>query len=551
MIKRIKKHFLIYLFAAGALFSLAATDNYFEISKNLEIFADIYKTLDLYYVDEINPNELIRTGIDAMLASLDPYTNFYSEAELENYRFQTTGKYGGIGAVIRQKGDYIAIIEPYENSPALKAGLQAGDLIIEINGQSTRHLKVEDASKLLKGNPGTTVDLLVRREGFLQDQLIRVEREEIKIENVPFYGMINDSVGYIKFTQFTRDAGKNVSKAFKALKAGHKLKGLVLDLRGNPGGLLNEAVNVCNIFIPKNKLVVSTKGKVSDWNRDFKTLNQPLDTEIPLTVLISSGSASASEIVSGTLQDYDRAVIVGQTSFGKGLVQNTHELSYKTILKLTTAKYYIPSGRCIQAIDYSHKDNEGHANKLPDSLRSAFKTEHGRVVYDGAGIYPDVEVPQPKLSNISISLLRNDLIFDFATKFHSEHDSIPAPESFEISDATFNEFMGFLEDKEYHYQTRSEELIDKLEVQLEKENYMEAVEPSLAELRDQLAKDKENDLLKFSDEIKRLLKEEIVARYYSQSGVIRSSFRDDPIIIKAVEVLANKELYKSILLPSN
>jgi len=551
MIKRIKKHILLYFFAAGTLLSLAAADHYFEISKNLEIFTDIYKTLDLYYVDEINPNELIRTGIDAMLASLDPYTNFYSEAELENYRFQTTGKYGGIGAIIRQKGDYIAIIEPYEESPARKAGLQAGDLIIKINGQSTLHMKVEDASKLLKGNPGTTVDLLIRREGFLNDQHIQVEREEIKIKNVPFYGMINDSIAYIKFTQFTRDAGKNVSNAYKALKAEHELKGLVLDLRGNPGGLLNEAVNVCNIFIPKNKLVVSTKGKVSDWNRDFKTLNQPLDTEIPITVLISSGSASASEIVSGTLQDYDRAVIVGQPSFGKGLVQNTYELSYKTILKVTTAKYYIPSGRCIQAIDYSHKDKEGHANKLPDSLRSAFKTERGRVVYDGAGIYPDVEVPQPKLSNISVSLLSNDLIFDYATKFHHEHDTIPSPEIFEISDDIYNDFMSFLKDKEYHYQTRSEELIDKLEIQLKKENYMKAVEPSLTELKDQLEKDKKNDLMKFRDEIKRLLKEEIVARYFSQSGVIRSSFRDDPIITKAVEVLENKELYKSILLPSN
>lgn len=551
MIKRIKKHFLIYFFAVGTLLSLAAADHYFEISKNLEIFTDIYKTLDLYYVDEINPSELIRTGIDAMLASLDPYTNFYSEAELENYRFQTTGKYGGIGAIIRQKGDYIAIIEPYEDSPARKAGLQAGDLIIKINGQSTLHMKVEDASKLLKGNPGTTVDLLIRREGFLNDQHIQVEREEIKIKNVPFYGMINDSIAYIKFTQFTRDAGKNVSNAYKELKAEHELKGLVLDLRGNPGGLLNEAVNVCNIFIPKNKLVVSTKGKVSDWNRDFKTLNQPLDTEIPITVLISSGSASASEIVSGTLQDYDRAVIVGQPSFGKGLVQNTYELSYKTILKVTTAKYYIPSGRCIQAIDYSHKDKEGHANKSPDSLRSAFKTEHGRVVYDGAGIYPDVEVPQPKLSNISVSLLSNDLIFDYATKFHQEHDTIPSPEIFEISDDIYNDFMSFLKDKEYHYQTRSEELIDKLEIQLKKENYMKAVEPSLTELKDQLEKDKKNDLIKFRDEIKRLLKEEIVARYFSQSGVIRSSFRDDPIITKAVEVLENKELYKSILLPSN
>lgn len=551
MIKKFKKPILIYLLAIAAVVSISAGDDYFEVSKNIEIFSDIYKELDMYYVDDIKPNELMRTGIDAMLQSLDPYTNFISEAEMENYRFQTTGKYGGIGAIIRKKDNHIAIIEPHEDSPAREAGLQAGDLIIEVSGESTKGKNVEEISKLLKGAPGTKVELLIRRTGFDEDKLIEVTREEIEVENVPYYGMINDTIGFIKLTQFRRDAGKDVGNALKDLKKNNDLRSLVLDLRGNPGGLLNEAVNVSNLFIPKNKHVVSTKGKVDQWNRDFKTLNQPIDTDIPLVVLMSNGSASASEIVAGTIQDYDRGIVVGQRSFGKGLVQNTRELSYNTMLKLTTAKYYIPSGRCIQAIDYSIKNEDGQAGEIPDSLKTKFETANGRTVYDGAGIYPDIDVEKRKLANISVSLLSNDLIFDYATKFYREHDSIAPAKEFHISEDIFQDFKNFLADKEYHYTTRSEETIDKLEKQLKKEEYFDAVNNHVDNLKSELQKDKSNDLEKFKEEIKQLLDKEIVGRYYSKSGEIQSTFDHDPELKKATSLLINKKTYYQELKPAN
>ncbi len=318
LIKRNRRSLIVIAICSIAFVPIGAGDNYFELSKNMEIYSDIYKELNIYYVDEINPNRLMRTGIDAMLESLDPYTNYYSEAELENYRFQTTGKYGGIGAIIRQKGEYIAVIEPYQESPAVKAGLLAGDLIIEVNGKTTQNRTVDEVSTILKGSPGSTVDVLIRRQGFKSDQLFTITREDISVDNVPYHGMVAPGIGYINLSQFTQNAGKNVENALKELKEQSELKGLVLDLRGNPGGLLHEAVNLSNLFIDKNKLVVSTKGKVEDWNREFKTLNQPLDTEIPVVVMINSTSASASEIVAGTLQDYDRGVVVGQRSFGLG-----------------------------------------------------------------------------------------------------------------------------------------------------------------------------------------------------------------------------------------
>lgn len=545
--QRHKRTLIVTAICAIAFVPMGAGDNYFELSKNMEIYSDIYKELNIYYVDEINPNELMRTGIDAMLTSLDPYTNYYSEAELENFRFQTTGKYGGIGAIIRQKGDYIAVMEPYQGSPAVKAGLLAGDIIIEVNGKSTKDRSVDEVSALLKGSPGTTVDMLIRRQGFKSDQLFTITREDIRVDNVPYHGMVAPGIGYVNLSQFTQNAGKNVEKAFKDLKDNNELKGVVLDLRGNPGGLLHEAVNLCNIFIDKNKLVVSTKGKVEEWNRDFKTLNKPFDTEIPLIVLVNSGSASASEIVAGTIQDYDRGVIIGQRSYGKGLVQQTRDIAYNTKLKLTTAKYYIPSGRCIQAIDYSLRNEDGSISKIPDSLKNPFKTSKGRVVYDGGGIEPDVEVIPPKMANISSSLIRKDVVFDFATDYYFKHDSIPPAASFTISDQVYDDFVLFVNQDGFDYETKSEQLLADLEEQTKEENYYTAIEESFHKLEENIKHDKSRDLEKFKDQIKEILKEEIVSRYYYQTGEIEASFDKDPLVAKAIDLLNDPERYRNIL----
>ena len=544
-----RKYLLGFGFAVAALLPIAAVDSYFEMSKNMEIYSDIYKELNIYYVDEVNPNSLMRTGIDAMLESLDPYTNYYSEADMEGFRFQTTGKYGGIGAIIRKKGDFIAIMEPYQNSPAVKAGLIAGDLIIEVDGKSVKDRNVEEVSAVLKGSPGSSVNLLVRRKGFERDQLFTIVREDVNIENVPYHGYLDEGIGYVRLSQFTNDATKNVKNAIESLKKEQDMKGLVLDLRGNPGGLLHEAVNLSNLFIDQGKMVVSTKGKVKEWNREFKTLNKPTYTDLPVIVLIDVNSASASEIVAGTLQDYDRGIILGKRTFGKGLVQQTRDIAYNTKLKLTTAKYYIPSGRSIQAIDYSIRSEDGSIGKIPDSLKTEFKTEKGRAVYDGGGIEPDVEIEQPRLSNISLSLLSNDLIFDFATEYYFSNPTIPPTRKFGITEGLYKEFVDFLADKDYDYETRSELLLRELETQTKEEMYFDAIRENMSSIKTNISHDKQNDLFKFKDEISHLLRTEIVSRYYYQSGEIESSFDDDPIIKEAILVLKNPALYNNLLKP--
>lgn len=548
-IQKHRKYLLRFGIAIAALLPIAAVDSYFEMSKNMEIFSDIYKELNIYYVDEVNPNLLMRTGIDAMLESLDPYTNYYSEADMEGFRFQTTGKYGGIGAIIRKKGDYIAIMEPYQHSPAVKAGLIAGDLIIEVDGKSVKDRDVEEVSAVLKGSPGSSVNLLVRRKGFERDQLFTIVREDVNIENVPYHGYLDDGIGYVRLTQFTNDATKNVKNAIETLKKEQEMTGLVLDLRGNPGGLLHEAVNLSNLFIDQGNLVVSTKGKVKEWNRDFKTLNKPSYADLPVIVLIDGNSASASEIVAGTMQDYDRGVVLGKRTFGKGLVQQTRDIAYNTKLKLTTAKYYIPSGRSIQAIDYSLRNEDGTIGKIPDSLKSPFKTVNGRTVYDGAGIEPDIEVEQPRLSNISLSLLTKDLIFDFVTDYTFRNPTIPPTREFTITDELYKEFVDFLADKDYDYETRSEILLRELETQTKEERYFDAIRENMSSIKTNISHDKQNDLNKFKDEISHLLRTEIVSRYYYQSGEIESSFDGDPIIREAILVLKDPSKYNNLLKP--
>jgi carboxyl-terminal processing protease len=523
------------------------TSSNFEISKNLDIFATMYKELNSNYVDELNHGELMKTGIEAILEKLDPYTVYISEADIEDYKFMTTGEYGGIGALIHQQGDYVIVSEPYEGSPAQKAGLLPGDKILSINERDAKGKSVSDVSAVLKGEPGTRLQLEVQREGYDKPQTIEIQREKVSIPNVAHSLMVDDAIGYIKLTGFTQNSSKEVKEAFLKLKENPDLKGLIIDLRDNGGGLLNEAVSISNLFVKRGELIVSTKGKTPDRNKSYKTLIQPLDTEIPIVVLVNPYSASASEIVAGALQDLDRAVIIGERTFGKGLVQNIIPLSYNTQMKVTVAKYYIPSGRCIQAIDYEHKDSAGIAGKIPDSLINSFKTRTGRAVYDGGGITPDIVIEEPMISNIAISLITHYLIFDYANKFKREHDSILPAGDFVITPEIYADFVNWLQDKDYDYVTRSEKLLADLKKTAGLEKYYEELSPEFALLESKMIHNKHTDLEKFSKEIKSLLRNEIVSRYYLQKGRIEASVTEDEEMTRAKEILLDPQVYNAIL----
>jgi len=543
-IKKIGLIGLVVIVSAG-LFSFKS--NYFEISKNLDIFASLYKELNTYYVDDVEPADLMRKGIDAMLKSLDPYTNYISEAEIEGYKMQTTGKYGGIGAAIRTVGDYVVITEPYKDFPADKAGLKAGDKIKEIEGKTAKGKNSDEISKILRGQPGSEVNFKVERPGEPKDIPIKLMREQVKIKSVPYSGIIADDIAYVKLNSFTRACSKEVAIALTQLKKDNELKGVVFDLRGNRGGLLEEARNVSNIFIEKDMEIVSTKGKIEEWAKTLNAKRDAVDSEIPLVVLTDKSSASASEIVSGVVQDYDRGLIVGQRTFGKGLVQTTKNLGYNSKLKLTTAKYYTPSGRCIQAINYSEKGKDGVVKKMPDSLRTEFKTQNGRIVYDGGGVKPDVEIDIKKYANITRSLTSKNHIFNFVTEYVLKNDSIAEPEDFELTDNDFEDFVQYLDDKEYDYKTKSELLLQDLKDATEKENYYEAVKTDLTELVDKITNDKNNDIVKHKKEILDLIELEIISRYYYSEGRIRCSLTRDEEVLKAIELLKDNKQYEDIL----
>ncbi|TVQ92659.1 MAG: S41 family peptidase [Bacteroidetes bacterium] len=550
--KYYRKPLTIAAFVAIILTSVISTayvSKNFEITRNLDIFTTLFRELVVNYVDEVNPAELIKTGIDEMLYSLDPYTNFIPESEIEDFRFMTTGQYGGIGALIMRRGDYIFISETYEGFPADKAGLLPGDKIIKINDQSARNRTQEEVSSLLKGQPGTEVVIEIQRAGYDENLIISMEREVVRIDNIPYYGLVGDKTGYIKLTSFTQNAGREVRDAFNNLHNEHSIENIILDLRGNGGGLLNEAVNITNLFVDRNKVVVETKGKISERNTTHRTLNNPIDKEIPLVVLVDRASASASEIVAGAIQDFDRGIIIGQRTFGKGLVQNVVPLSYNTQLKVTVAKYYIPSGRSIQAIDYAVRDEDGSVGHIPDSLKVPFETANGRVVFDGGGIEPDIQNDPITLSNISLALLTQFHIFEFANEFYRQNDSIPPADQFEITEEFYTEFLKFLEGRDYTYTTDSELYIKRLKNIAQKEKYFLSIEQQINDIEQRIAQSKEKDLITFSDEIKFILKNEIAGRYYKQRGRIVSSLNDDPDILEALNLFNDPQRYHALLNP--
>ena len=525
----------------------AQTSPDFEISKNMEILSSLYKELNTNYVDGVNPSDLMKTGIDAMLDKLDPYTVYIPESEIEDFRFMTTGEYGGIGSLIHKQGDYVIISEPYENSPAQKAGLKAGDKILKINEKSASGKSVEDVSAVLKGQPGTSFKLLIERASESKPITIDVVREKITIDPVPYYGMLEGGIGYIKLNSFTQTASAEVKKALLDLKAKNALGGLVLDLRDNGGGLLNEAVNIVNLFVKKNEQVVSTKGKQRDKNRSYQTSNEPVDVNLPLVVLVNGNSASASEIVAGALQDLDRAVIVGSRTYGKGLVQNVFPLSYNTQVKITVAKYYIPSGRCIQEIDYAHKNSAGSNGNIPDSLITAYKTMHGRTVFDGKGIAPDVATDSSRLSTISYNLLTKYILFDYATQYAATHAAIEPAGKFRLSDSDYNDFVAFTEKKGFDFKTVAERELETVKKAAIYEKSWDDVKSLYDTMLQAIELHKKKDLIENKPEISLILQEEIVSRYYYQKGRIESTLSDDTGLKTALNVLNDATRYVSIL----
>jgi carboxyl-terminal processing protease len=547
----IKKGIIVSIFLSILIFTgstVVQEKRNFEIVKNLEIFHSLFSELNSYYVDETDPEKLITTGIEAMLESLDPYTTYIPESEMDDFRLMTTGEYAGIGALITKRDEYTVISEPYEGFPAQAAGLRTGDKIIEINGENMVGKESPQVSEKLKGQPQTQVKVKIQRPGTKGYMDFVITRQLIHIDMVPYYGMLNNETGIIILTNFTADCSNEVEAAFKDLKDNYNMKNLILDIRGNPGGVMEEAVKISNLFLPRGNEIVSTKGKVTQLDKTYRSPREPLDTEMPITVLISRGSASASEIVAGALQDYDRALIVGQRSYGKGLVQTPRNLAYNAKLKVTTAKYYIPSGRCIQAVDYSNRNEDGSVGYIPDSLMKEFRTKGGRPVFDGGGISPDVILPIDTYSNLIYALIIQQTIFDYATEFVINNPTIAKPENFVITNEIYNEFKKYVVSlTDFKYQSESQDMLKKLKETAKRERYFDNSEEALNSLEKSLTPNVERDLDIFRDEVSELLGQELVRRYYFQKGGFLYSLKNDKEVEKAIEILTDKDKYNSML----
>ena len=559
------KYFILVLITLSSTnFKLNAQPNYFEISKALEIFNGVFKEINLYYVDDTKPGKLMEEAIESMLKTLDPYTTFIPESDIEDFRFQTTGQYGGIGSLITKHNDKIYIAEPYQNFPADNSGLKIGDEIITIGDEKIINKTVEDVSNLLKGEPGTNVNLTIKRKSYfngkIQDNIIPIEitREKITISSVPYYGIIdlkyfteheinnNMNSAYIKLSRFTRGCANEVKEALNDLESKSEFDNIILDLRGNPGGLLNESVELCNLFISKNQTVVSTKGRNSDWNKVYKTKKDPFDTEKPLIILVDQSSASASEIVAGTIQDLDRGVVIGYKTFGKGLVQQTRKIDYNSQLKVTVAKYYTPSGRCIQKINYSEEEKEN----VPDSLKNEFKTINGRSVFDGGGIEPDIKIIDDSIPTILYDLATKRLFFEFGNQFFPKMDTLYNTFEFQISDNIYSEFVEFLKNNEFEFETESEKQLDKLKEVVNEENYEKKLENEFLIFEKILEEIKKEDIYKFKKEISLLILDDLVTRQYYNKGRIEALLKHDKALIESLKLLGNMKKYNEILNPN-
>jgi carboxyl-terminal processing protease len=550
---KFKKYVLVSLIGISSLFYISATTgqvDYFEVSKNIDIFVSLFKELNVFYVDKIDPSTVIRKGIDAMLESLDPYTEFYSEAETEDFRAETTGKYGGVGSVISQRGEFVYIEDPYEEMPAYKAGLRIGDKITEIDGKSMKSKATGDISKLLKGTAGTKVKVTIMRmqaDGTEKKMDFEILRQEIKLKSIPYAGLASPNICYITLNSFTDNAGNEVREELKKLKKDNNLEGVILDLRSNPGGLLHEAVNLSNVFLDQDIEIVSTKGKIAEWNKTYRTQQRAEDNKIPLVILTNGASASASEIVSGAIQDYDRGVIVGGKTFGKGLVQQTRPLPYNTQLKVTTSKYYIPSGRCIQAINYAEKNPDGSVKKIPDSLKVAFKTKGGRVVYDGGGIDPDIKTKKEYYHDITVALITKGLIAEFANDYILKNPKPANANQYNFTDADFEKFTKFIQSKKFEYDSDLEKPLKALKAKAEDEKSFEILKSQFEALSQKIKESKNQQLQLNKKDITDLIEGEIIRRYYSRKDQTERGFTHDEDIKAAIKLIKNPTEYQSLL----
>ncbi|MBS1682975.1 MAG: PDZ domain-containing protein [Bacteroidetes bacterium] len=539
---------VILIFSIAGLFAFGIpTDRYFDIAKSLDIFATLVKEVNANYVDEIDPKKLIDTGINGMLQQLDPYTDYIPKEDMEAFSIQTTGEYAGIGALVGQINHKTVITYPYVGFPAYRAGIRVGDELVSVNGKNVQGKPTGESSALLKGNPQTEVEIEIKRYGETNTIKLKLMREKIKISNVTYQGLIDKNIGYIKLDEFTPGAGREVAEALTKLKEKGASK-LILDLRDNPGGSLYEAVNIANIFVPKGIEIVSTKGKSPESNKTYKTLNNPIDLNIPLVILTSGGTASASEIVAGSLQDYDRAVLIGQRTFGKGLVQTTRQLAYDAQLKVTTAKYYIPSGRCIQAIDYAHRKSDGSVDKFPDSLKREFKTKVGRKVYDGAGLHPDITIKDQEISPITVELISSGFMFEYANKYCAEHKTIPTSmKSFRLQDEEYLKFIEWLNVRHFTYTPEIKRKMETLEASAKDEKYFDQLQQSLAELKTKIDQAQRDDLKRFNSEIKKAIEEEIAFHYLLAQGQVDVDLDRDAEILAAAKLLQDNNPYQQLL----
>lgn len=552
--KNIRQLLLSGIAVSTLLLTAAFVDNsrYFELIKNISLYAEVYKTLNDDYVDNIEPAATMRKGIEAMLKTLDPYTNYLTSADIETYRLEQNETMGYIGATVISYNDAIYLSDVSEDLPAFKAGLRSGDRIVAVAGEPIGKRTANEVKKALQGQTDTEISITVQNNDGSNERTVKVMRTREETKAVPHFEMLGDGMGYVKLTTFMRpDCSQEVRDAIEELQKKGELKGLILDLRNNGGGLLNESVKLVNLFVPNNQVIVRMKGRTEDTQKDYKTEKEPLIPNLPIAILTNDHSASASEITAGSIQDLDRGVVVGQRSFGKGLVQHTRDIGYGNQFKLTIAKYLTPSGRCVQALNYTKRYTDAAASSVPDSLRTAYKTKNGRTVFDGSGVEPDVAVDKPASSNIAKNLVDKYLIFDFANQYKQKHDSIAAPKTFALTDAEYDEFVKFVNDKKFDYNTQTETLIERLNKTTDREQYDQSVKDMVAKLTEQVKTEKKKELYSYKTEIKNLLTQEIIGRYYYQKGKVEASLSKDPEVLAAISTLSNPVKYKQLLTPNN